>query len=223
MASGTAYPNNSGNINTGIGSISPLPGLINKHYNPLDMGKYEGNPNHNPTYTNFQNSEFNTNQPGLEFNTNQPGLAVMSDIYYGDGQKNTFGDSHSANQFRKYLESMGTPIHAGPQDGVDYGNMRQNLPEGSLKKPVRPMPMPDMGGEKISGIGSITNPTNYDDKFSGYDTKIGGFDNQFKDIVGRLDKLEQGIGTMANTNVPAPPPVQGGLPSVYTGNNSRGF
>ena len=166
MASGTAYPNNSGNINTGIGSISPLPGLINKHYNPLDMGKYEGNPNHNPMYTNFQNSEFNTNQPGL---------AVMSDIYYGDGQKNTFGDSHSANQFREYLKSMGTPIHAGPQDGVNYGNMGQNLPDKIVPRPG-PRPMPDMGGEKISGIGSITNPTNYDDKFSGYDTKIGGFD-----------------------------------------------
>jgi len=206
MASGTAYPNNSGNINTGIGSISPLPGLINKHYNPLDMGKYEGNPNHNPMYTNFQNSEFNTNQPGA---------TVMSDIYYGDGQKNTFGDSYSANQFRKYLESIGTPIHAGPQDGINYDTMDQKLPEGSLKKA---MPTPDMGD---GGIGSITNPTNYDDKFSGYDTKIGGFDNQFKDIIGRLDKLEQGIGGISSQ--PQSSPLDGGVFSVYQGTNARGY
>jgi len=184
---------------------SPLPGLIEDHYNPLDMGKYEGNPNHNPMYTNFQNSEFNTNQPGL---------AVMSDIYYGDGQKNTFGDSHSANQFRKYLESMGIPIHSGPQDGITYDTMDQKNGDKFLK-PISIMPTLPGGGLKSL--------PDYTDKFSGYDTKIGGFDNQFKDIVGRLDKLEQGIGSMANTNVPEPTPVQGGVPSVYYGNNSRGY
>ena len=204
---GVAYPNNNGNINSGIGSISPLPGFI-RSSNPLDMGKYEGNPNHNPMYTNFQNSEFNTNQPGL---------AVMSDIYYGDGQKNTFGDSHSANQFRKYLESMGTPIHSGPQDGINYDTMDQ---KNGDKNFLKPMPLPDMGG----GIqNALTQLPNYDDKFSGYDTKIGGFDSQFTDITSRLDKLEQGIGGMANTNVPAPSPVQGGISSVYFGTNSRGY
>jgi len=204
---GVAYPNNNGNINSGIGSISPLPGFI-RSSNPLDMGKYEGNPNHNPMYTNFQNSEFNTNQPGL---------AVMSDIYYGDGQKNTFGDSHSANQFRKYLESMGTPIHSGPQDGINYDTINKGDKVLKMPNPIT-MPLPDMGG---SGIGSITNPTNYDDKFSGYDTKIGGFDNQFKDIIGRLDKLEQGIGGVSSQ--PKSSPLDGGVFSVYQGNNSRGY
>ena len=175
-----------------------------------------GNSNDNPLYTNFQNSEFNTSQPGL---------AVMSDIYYGDGQKNTFGDSHSANQFRKYLESMGTPIHSGPQDGINYDTMDQKNGDKVLK-----MPFPDMGepSQPISIMptlpgGGLKSLPDYTDKFSGYDTKIGGFDNQFKDIVGRLDKLEQGIGSMANTNVPEPTPVQGGVPSVYYGNNSRGY
>jgi len=197
---------------------SPLPGLIEDHYNPLDMGKYEGNPNHNPMYTNFQNSEFNTNQPGL---------AVMSDIYYGDGQKNTFGDSHSANQFRKYLESIGIPIHSGPQDGITYDTMDQ---KNGDKNFLKPMPITQPGGPSkpisimptLPGEGLKSLP-DYTDKFSGYDTKIGGFDNQFKDIIGRLDKLEQGIGSMANTNVPTPTPVQGGVPSVYTGNNARGY
>ena len=181
----------------GIAGISPLPGLINQHYNPLDMGKYEGNPNHNPDYQNFMDSEFNTGSPGL---------AVMTDVYYGDNQKNTFGDSSSAAQFRKYLESMGIPIHDGPPQGSQPG--KPFLPDtGGPSKPISIMPtLPD-----------------YTDKFSGYDTKIGGFDNQFKDIIGRLDKLEQGIGSMANTNVPAPTPVQGGVPSVYTGNNARGY
>jgi len=177
-----------------------------------------GNSNANPVYTNFQNSEFNTSQPGL---------AVMSDVYYGDGQKNTFGDSHSANQFRKYLESIGTPIHSGPQDGINYDTMDQ---KNGDKNFLKPMPITQPGGpsKPISIMPTLPNEglkslPDYTDKFSGYDTKIGGFDNQFKDIIGRLDKLEQGIGSMANTNVPTPTPVQGGVPSVYTGNNARGY
>ena len=78
------------------------------------------------------------------------------------------------------------------------------------------MPQPIIDG----GLAALPN---YDDKFAGYDKQIGGFDNQFKDIIGRLDKLEQGIGTMANTDVPAPSPIQGGVPSVYTGHNARGY
>ena len=147
--------------------------------------------NPNPVYQNFMDSEFNI--PGA-------GGMAMTEVFYGDDQSQMFGDTHSAGQFRQYLESIGLPINKNPGMSI--------------------LPMPDMGG---GGIGSITNPTNYDDKFSGYDTKIGGFDNQFKDIVGRLDKLEQGIGTMANTNVPAPSPVQPGIPSIYTGNNARGY
>ena len=189
----------------GIAGISPLPGLINQHYNPLDMGKYEGNPNHNPDYQNFMDSEFNIGGPGL---------AVMTDVYYGDGQQNTFGDSSSAAQFKKYLESKGIPIHDGPPQGSQPG--KPFLPDDSVRNI---MPQPIIEG----GLKNMTALPNYDDKFSGYDTKIGGFDNQFKDIIGRLDKLEQGIGSMANTNVPAPTPVQGGVPSVYTGNNARGY
>jgi hypothetical protein len=186
---------------TGIAGISPLPGLINQHYNPLDMGKYEGNPNHNPDYQNFMNSEFNIGGPGL---------AVMTDVYYGDNQKNTFGDSSSAAQFRKYLESMGIPIHDGPPQGSQPG--KPFIPDDSVRD-IMPGPIID----RFPAL------PNYDDKFAGYDKQIGGFDNQFKDIIGRLDKLEQGIGTMANTDVPAPSPIQGGVPSVYTGPNARGY
>ena len=215
-------------METGIMGInSPLPGLIKDHYNPLDMGKYIGNPNHNSAYTDFMQSEFNTGGPGL---------AVMSDVYYGDGQKNTFGNSQAANQFKKYLESIGVPIHSGPQDGVNY-NLMSKVPvnqELNLVQPGGPSTgvISQPGGPINPGTGMMPFPDlelkqvempDYTDKFAGYDTKIGGFDNQFKDIITRLDKLEQGIGSMANTNVPAPTPVQGGVPSVYTGNNARGY
>ena len=180
MATSTAYPQVS-NMQ-GIGGIfginSPLPGLIKDHYNPLDMGKYVGNPNHNPAYTDFMQSEFNTGGPGL---------AVMSDVYYGDGQKNTFGNSASANQFRQYLESMGIPIHSGPQDGITYDTMDQ---KNGNKNFLKPMPITQPGGPSMPGGGLKPLPEmpDYTDIFEGYDTKIGGFDNQFKDIVTRLDK-----------------------------------
>jgi len=223
MATSTAYPQGSNMQGIGIGGImginSPLPGLIEDHYNPLDMGKYVGNPNHNPVYNEFMQSEFNTGGPGL---------AVMSDVYYGDGQKNTFGNSASANQFRQYLESMGIPIHSGPQDGINSQQPLQPITQpGGPSKPISIMPFPDMSLQPLPGpeLKQLPMPEipDYTERFKGYDTKIGGFDNQFKDIVSRLDKLEQGIGSMANTDVPAPTPVQGGVPSVYTGNNARGY
>jgi hypothetical protein len=226
MATSTAYPQGSNmqGITTGgiMGINSPLPGLIEDHYNPLDMGKYVGNSNHNPVYSDFMQSKFNTGGPGL---------AVMSDVYYGDGQKNTFGNSQSANQFKKYLESIGTPIHSGPQDNITYDTMDQKNGDNFLK----PMPITQPGGPSMpisimptlpgGGLKSLPEMPDYTEKFSGYDTKIGGFDNQFKDIVGRLDKLEQGLGSFAGpiSNVPTPTSVQGGVPSVYYGNNSRGY
>ena len=225
MASGTAYPNNSGNINTGIGSISPLPGLINKHYNPLDMGKYEGNPNYE------QDEDLIGFKP--------PGIQTADARPYTYKGKNLTGSGTYIGALRKFLESQGK---GDLLSELDSGMIKNGLgnpgiverPGGELRPPVRsimpdisgprmpirPMPMPDMGD---GGIGSITNPTNYDDKFSGYDTKIGGFDSQFTDITSRLEKLEQGLGGMANTDVPAPAPVQGGVSSVYYGNNSRGY
>jgi len=226
MATSTAYPQGSNMQGIGIGGImginSPLPGLIKDHYDPLDMGKYVGNPNHggnsndDPIYTAFMQSEFNKPVAG--------GMA-MTEVFYGDGKSKMFGDTGSAGQFRKYLESMGIPINqgnnliesVGPGSGHDNGFITQ---PGFPSKPdfgVNPLPGPELKQLPMPEI------PDYTERFAGYDTKIGGFDNQFKDIIGRLDKLEQGIGSMANTDVPAPTPVQGGVPSVYTGNNARGY
>ena len=161
--------------------------------------------NPNPVYQNFMDSKFNI--PGA-------GGAAMTEVFYGDDQSQMFGDTHSAGQFQQYLESIGLPINKNPGPSILPIPTPENPGLGNPNFGIKP---------PTEGIGNLTALPNYDDKFSGYDTKIGGFDNQFKDIVGRLDKLEQGIGTMANTNVPAPSPIQGGVPSVYTGNNSRGY
>ena len=221
MASGTAYPNNSGNINTGIGSISPLPGLINKHYNPLDMGKYEGNPNYE------QDEDLIGFKP--------PAMQTADVRPYTYKGKNLTGSSSYISALRKFLESKGKGDLLPELDSgmIKVGPGNPGLverPGGEFRPPVRSImpvrpseplvPMPDMGD---GGIGSITNPTNYDDKFSGYDTKIGGFDNQFKTIMDRLDKLEQGIGGIPSTPTTPSSPLDGGVFSVYTGNNSRGF
>ena len=221
MASGTAYPNNSGNINTGIGSISPLPGLINKHYNPLDMGKYEGNPNYE------QDEDLIGFKP--------PGIQTADARPYTYKGKNLTGSGTYIGALRKFLESQGK---GDLLSELDSGMIKNGLgnpglverPGGELRPPVRSI-MPDISGPRMpirpmpdtgdGGIGSITNPTNYDDKFSGYDTKIGGFDNQFKDIIGRLDKLEQGIGGISSQ--PQSSPLDGGVFSVYQGTNARGY
>ena len=189
----------------GIAGISPLPGLINQHYNPLDMGKYEGNPNHNPVYQNFMDSEFNI--PGA-------GGMAMTEVFYGDDQSQMFGDTHSAGQFRQYLESIGLPINQNP----NIKTAQPFIPDDSVR---------DNSNQPIieGGLKNMTALPNYDDKFAGYDKQIGGFDNQFKDIVGRLDKLEQGLGSFAGpiSNGASPVTSQTGLPSVYTGPNARGY
>ena len=162
-----------------------------------------GPQNPNPVYQNFMDSEFNI--PGA-------GGAAMTEVFYGDDQSQMFGDTHSAGQFQQYLESIGLPINKNP----NIKTAQPFIPDDSVR---------DNSNQPIieGGLKNMTALPNYDDKFAGYDKQIGGFDNQFKDIVGRLDKLEQGIGTMANTDVPAPPPIQGGVPSVYTGPNARGY
>ena len=229
MATSTAYPQGSNMQGIGTGGImginSPLPGLIKDHYNPLDMGKYIGNPNYkgnlndDPTYTAFMQSEFNKPVAGGQ---------AMTEVFYGDGKSKMFGDTGSAGQFRQYLESMGIPINKNPNEvlmsveGPSTGVITQ--PGGPINPGTGMMPFPDMSLQPLPDAKLKQAPMpDYTDIFEGYDTKIGGFDNQFKDIVTRLDKLEQGIGTMANTNVPSPTPVQGGIPSVYTGNNARGY
>jgi len=225
---GVAYPNNSGNINSGIGSISPLPGLMQPPINPLDMGKYEGNPNYE------QDEDLIGFKP--------PMMQTADSRPYTYKGQNLTGSGTYIGALRKFLESQGKSdlLSGYDSDQVKLATGNPGLverPGGEFRPPVRSImpylpvegpegrpyrpgtnPMPDMGG---GGIGSITNPTNYDDKFSGYDTKIGGFDNQFKDIIGRLDKLEQGIGGVSSQ--PKSSPLDGGVFSVYQGNNSRGY
>ena len=209
MATSTAYPQGSNMQGIGIGGImginSPLPGLLKDNYNPLDMGKYVGNPNYesnpndDPTYTAFMQSEFAKPVAGGQ---------AMTEVFYGDGKSKMFGDTGSAGQFKKYLESMGIPISQGNNSIESVGGI---------------MPYPDVGLQPLPnpGLKSLPEMPDYTEKFSGYDTKIGGFDNQFKDIMTRLEKLEQGIGAMSPTTPSSP--VQGGVPDVYTGNNARGY
>ena len=189
MANSTAYP--------GVGGL--LPNLLN----PLDMGKYEGNLNH----------EQDDDLIGFK-----PPMMQTMDVqkYYYKGEEKQ-GSSTYISALKNFLESQ------------NKGNLFSRDNSNQVKiAPGNPGLVDRPGGEVLppitapsTGIGSITNPTNYDNKFSGYDTKIGGFDNQFKDIIGRLDKLEQGIGGVSSQ--PQSSPLDGGVFSVYTGNNSRGF
>ena len=124
------------------------------------------------------------------------------------------GISPLPNLFNEHFKPSTEPKNPNPvyQNFMD-SEFNTGGPDDSVKD-IMPQPIID---------GGLAALPNYDDKFAGYDKQIGGFDNQFKDIIGRLDKLEQGIGTMANTDVPAPSPIQGGVPSVYTGPNARGY
>ena len=169
-------------------------------------------PNTDPIMQGFQESDFYKN-------ANMMQQDAVNFKYKG---KDMMMNGSMSGALKQYLNSIG------------QGDLYQSNILGGELATVNPI-VSDMGG--ITSIGKTIDPLpgpglkqlpmpeipDYTEKFSGYDTKIGGFDNQFKDIVGRLDKLEQGIGSMANTNVPAPTPVQGGVPSVYTGNNARGY
>jgi hypothetical protein len=188
---------------------SPLPGLINDHYNPLDLGKYEGNPNFQPE----DDDLIGFKPPGMQ-------TADVRKYYYKGKEQQ--GSSTYIGALKKFLESQ------GKGDLLNL-NMDQNLisQPGGPSNPISIMPFPDMGIQPLPGPGLKQLPMpeipDYTEKFSGYDTKIGSFDNQFKDIIGRLEKLEQGIGGISSTPTTPSSPLEGGVFSVYKGNNARGY
>lgn len=199
---------------TGIAGLSPIPGLMQPSINPLDIGKgvgYEGNLNHE------QDEDLIGFKP--------PMMQTADARPYTYKGKNRTGSGTYIGALRKFLESQGK----GDLLSVDSGGYSSVKPAPGNPLPM-PMPMPDMGGpsQPISIMptlpdGGLKSLPNYDDKFSGYDTKIGGFDNQFKTIMDRLDKLEQGIGGIPSTPTTPSSPLDGGVFSVYKGSNARGY
>jgi hypothetical protein len=69
-------------------------------------------------------------------------------------------------------------------------------------------------------------------QMGGFGEQMGGFDKQFGGIMDRLSKIEEGIAGLmpqaAGTGAVAAVPYgnntnQGGIGSIYTGTNSRGY
>ena len=191
MANSTAYP--------GVGGL--LPNLLN----PLDMGKYEGNPNY----------EQDDDLIGFK-----PPMMQTMDVqkYYYKGEEKQ-GSSTYISALKNFLESQnkGNLFSRDNSNQVKIAPGNPGLvdrPGGEVRPPIT---------APSTGVGKLIEAPDYTEKFSGYDTKIGGFDNQFKDIIGRLDKLEQGIGGVSSTPTTPSSPLDGGVFSVYQGNNSRGY
>jgi hypothetical protein len=191
-----------------------IPGHMTKDITPEEL-KYGVGDSYNPPITGgltaikgpildmIGNSNFQPEDEDL-IGFKPPGVQT-ADVrkYYYKGKEQQ-GSSTYIGALKNFLESQGKgDLFSFDSGGIE--SIKQPLPGPELKQ----LPMPEI--------------PDYTERFAGYDDKIGGFDNQFKDIISRLDKLEQGIGSMANTNVPAPTPVQGGVASVYTGNNARGY
>jgi len=176
---------------------SPLPGLINAHYNPLDLGKYEGNPNFQPE-----------DEDLIGFKPPHMQTADVRKYYYKGKEQQ--GSSTYISALKSFLESQGkSDLFSFDSGGIE-----------SIKQPgfgINPLPGP--------GLKQLPMPEipDYTERFAGYDDKIGGFDNQFKDIISRLEKLEQGIGGISSTPETPSSPLEGGVFNVYKGNNARGY
>ena len=170
-------------------------------------------PNTDPIMQGFQNSEFYKNANNMQQD-------AVNFKYKG---KDMMMNGSMSGALQKYLNSIG------------QGDLYQSNILGGELATVNPivsdmggnMPFPDMGIQPLPGpkLKQLPMPEipDYTEKFSGYDTKIGGFDNQFKDIIGRLEKLEQGIGGISSTPTTPSSPLEGGVFSVYKGNNARGY
>ena len=222
MATSTAYPQGSNMQGIGTGGImginSPLPGLINKHISFINPPNVNQGPIANPYQNSLavQPSEGDALVKEIEMRMAQKDIKSPAfNAYAADVMKTKGFPTKTLEEYQP--ETNISPMPMQPiNSGGDFGVITQpGGPQNPNMGGIMPLPGP--------GLKSLPEIPDYTEKFSGYDTKIGGFDNQFKDIIGRLDKLEQGIGSMANTDVPAPTPVQGGVPSVYTGNNARGY
>jgi hypothetical protein len=189
---------------------SPLPGLINAHYNPLDMGKYEGNPNFQPEDEDL----IGFKPPGIQ-------TADVRKYYYKGKEQQ--GSSTYISALKNFLESQGK----GDLFSFDRVGIESITQPGGPSQPISIMPFPDMSIQPLPGpeLKQLPMPEipDYTERFAGYDTKIGGFDNQFKDIISRLEKLEQGIGSISSTPKTPSSPLEGGVFSVYRGNNARGY
>ena len=182
--------------------MAHIPGHISKDITPEEQKYGVGNA-YNPPITGglagikgpildlIGNSNFQLEDDDL-IGFKPPSMQTMDmQKYYYKGEEKQ-GSSSYISALKNFLESQnkGNLFSRNNSNQVKIAPGNPGLvdrPGGEFRPPVRSRPVesPYMGG---GGIGSITNPTNYDDKFSGYDTKIGGFDNQFKDIIGRLDK-----------------------------------
>ena len=214
MATSTAYPQASNMQGIGTGGImginSPLPGLINHRsfINPLDIAPA------------VQPSEGDALVREIEMRMAQKDIKSPAfNAYAADVMKTKGFPTKTLEEYQPETMHAGIiqPISSGPGFSTIIPQPVHGI--GGI------MPFPDMNINRLPGPGlkSLPEIPDYTEKFSGYDTKIGGFDNQFKDIMTRLDKLEQGIGAMAPTPTAPSSPVQGGVPDVYTGTNSRGY
>ena len=181
---------------------SPLPGLINAHYNPLDMGKYEGNPNFQPEDEDL----IGFKPPGVQ-------TADVRKYYYKGKEQQ--GSSTYISALKNFLESKGK----GDLFSFDRVGIESITQPGGPSQPISITPFPDTGLQPLP----MPEIPDYTERFAGYDDKIGGFDNQFKDIISRLEKLEQGIGSISTTPKTPSSPLEGGVFSVYRGNNARGY
>ena len=187
----------------GIGNM--LPPLFNNRV-PLPDLESIGNSNFQPE----DDDLIGFKPPGMQ-------TADVRKYYYKGKEQQ--GSSTYIGALKKFLEAQ------GKGDLLNL-NMDQELisqpggpsqPIGSIPSPVMPLPGPGLKEFPMPEI------PDYTERFQGYDTKIGGFDNQFKDIIGRLEKLEQGIGGISSTPTTPSSPLEGGVFSVYKGNNSRGY
>ena len=133
-----------------------------------------------------------------------------------------------------------------------FPNPNENLvdrPGGELHPPVRSI-MPDISGPRMPYM-PLPSPfdkeaPDYQTQFNsfsdtlggfgkqmgGFGEQMGGFDKQFGGIMDRLSKIEEGIAGLmpqaAGTGAVAAVPYgnntnQGGIGSIYTGTNSRGY
>jgi len=148
---------------------------------------------------------------------------------------------HPDNVFHQYVSNQGyfkkdpAPAVEPPAPPLGIG--------GLLPFPSLPMPRPGPILENQLPAPIKDNEFNFQDQFNSFNKTLGGFKDQVvgfgdqmtgieKGIMERLSKIEEGIaglmpqgaGVGAQATVPYGSSTnQGGISSVYTGTNSRGY
>ena len=120
------------------------------------------------------------------------GGQAISYVNTPQGERIQFGDTGSASNFRRYLESIGeSPI----PDQFSAIGLQPAMPNYSSQFENFGKTLGGFG-EQLTGFGDQM--TGYQDALGSFNEQVGGMGKQFETISNRLDSVDKGLGSLGN-------------------------